>query len=290
MAVEGHAAQAWRTLEIVMRWLGAGRPGADRFGNRLTGIIDAIRRQRPAVIGTGLRNVQFVAAARTVLAGPQRAAVRMQRRTLLIAVAVRPDFRPRIVAPDERIVVGHRAIRVQPHQLALQMIQQLRCRALVVLTQRQEQMTVPVEHDARTEMPAAGQLRRLPENHFPILDLLTDQTSAPERGTGKPVIAGLGIAQIDQRVLRELRRQRHVQQTALPLRMHLRHAGNGRRHRAIGADVAQLPATFGDQHPAIGQKGQRPRHLQPFGHDFDLDLGSLRRCRCAMRGTHAGSR
>src|SRR5690606_14513527 len=82
------------------------------------GIVPAIGDDRPAVILAGLRNIDLVAAARAVFDGPELAALRMDRGALRIAVPVRPDFRPHAFLADERIALGHRAVRRDAHHLA----------------------------------------------------------------------------------------------------------------------------------------------------------------------------
>ena len=65
------------------------------FVDARAAIIDAVADHRPAVILSGLRNVDLVAAARAVLVHPQFSARGIDRGALRIAVAVGPDFRLR---------------------------------------------------------------------------------------------------------------------------------------------------------------------------------------------------
>src|SRR5690606_36322970 len=99
------ARQAGRPFAEVMRWFVIGGGRSDRLGDRLTRIVDAIGRQRPAVVLSGPGNVHLVATARAMLAGPDHAGHWMQRRVLLVAVAIRPYLGPRIVVSDKRVVL-----------------------------------------------------------------------------------------------------------------------------------------------------------------------------------------
>ena len=73
---------------------------------------------------------------------PERA-VRGQRGTLHIAVAITPDFGQRTGLADKRVVWRHRAIFVDAHDLAMMVIKLLRIfLARKALAQRQEQFSV----------------------------------------------------------------------------------------------------------------------------------------------------
>ena len=76
--------------------------------------------------------------------------------------------------------------------------------------------TLAVQLQAGTEMQPLGQ-RLLPEQDAEILQAgpVIGQVAASHGGAGAAV-AGLGIGQVDQAVLGEIRRQGHVEQAALP--------------------------------------------------------------------------
>ena len=131
-------------------------------------------------------------------------------------------------------------------------------------------MPFAVQHQAGTEMQPLGQLGLLPEQDAEILQAgpVIGQTAASHGGAGAAV-AGLGIGQVDQAVLGEIRRQGHVEQAALPLRGHLGYAF-GRGQAAGNAQQPQIAGAFGDEDAAIGQKGHGPGMLQAARHGRDL--------------------
>src|SRR3546814_8523913 len=100
--------------------------GALCFGYGKSAVIDAMGSQWPAVVLAGLRNIDLIAAAWTMLVRPELARPWIKRRSLLIAMAVRPDFRAYLRIADERVVVGNAAVGVRAYYLALQLVQVLR--------------------------------------------------------------------------------------------------------------------------------------------------------------------
>ena len=116
---------------------------------------------------------------------------------------------------------------------------------------------------------ALGQLGLLPEQDAEILQAgpVIGQTAASHGGAGAAV-AGLGIGQVDQAVLGEIRRQGHVEQAALPLRG-LGYAFKGADRPPGNAQQPQIAGAFGDE-DAIGQKGHGPGMLQAARHGRDL--------------------
>lgn len=64
-------------------------------------------------------------------------------------------------------------------------------------------------------------------------------------------------------VLGEARVQRDLEQAALPARKDPRHAFDLHALK-IASDEIQPPGTLGDQHPAIGQEGERPGMIEAF--------------------------
>jgi len=209
---------------------------------------------------------------------PEHAAPGVQRGPLLIAVAVGPDFRTHAVAPHEGIVVGHAAVQADAHHLALMLVEVLRGGALVVLAQRHEQMAVAIEDQPRAEMNAAGQLGQLAEDHLEVFQpgsIITEPAAADGR-PGLAVLANLGVAQIDQAVLLERRRQPDIEQATLRAGEYVRHASQRFRSAAIEPHQPQPTGPLGHQHVlAIRKKGQPPRVLQPRGDLLDGYLPRL---------------
>jgi hypothetical protein len=91
---------------------------------------------------------------------------------------------------------------------------------------------------------------------------------ARQRGAAAAVDR-LGIGEIKDVVLREVAVEDDVEQAALAAGENRRHAGERLRQRAVARDDAQAAGSFGHQHAAVGQKGERPGMHQPARHGFD---------------------
>src|SRR5690606_36904819 len=91
--------------------------------DRQEAVVDAMGRDRPAVVPAGLGDVDLVTAAGTVFVGPELAGPGIEGGALLVAVTVGPDLRARIVATDEGVVIRDAPVRIQSHHLALQLVQ-----------------------------------------------------------------------------------------------------------------------------------------------------------------------
>ena len=288
--VEGHAAESRRFRPHVVRLLHAGRRRTLRSGHRTTAVVDAVRDDRPAVVETGLRDVQFITAHGPVLGRPQLARHRMQGRTLHVAVAVRPDFAARTRPGHERIVRRHLAVGVDAHDLARQLVQFLRGgRAHAVVALGDEQMALVVEYQARPDMRAVRELGLLRVHHARLDQRVTPQLAAHHR-RARLVAAEvrLGERQVDPAVLRVVGRQRHVQQAGLSVHEDVGQARDRRRHGSIGRDAAQSSGTLGDQHAPIGQEGERPGMVQPdhlLGHHERLLFRCVRHRRGILHRT-----
>jgi len=108
--VERHAGGADGGHPVVDGLFHAGRR-TFALADRQAAIFRAIGDDGPAVIFAGLGNVHFIAAARSVFAGPEFARFRVERRALLVAVAPGPDFGQRAVPVHKGVVVRHRSVR-----------------------------------------------------------------------------------------------------------------------------------------------------------------------------------
>src|SRR5690606_6075219 len=89
---------------------------------------------------------------------------------LLIAMAVRPYLGTYAFLSYEGIVLWNPSVGMQPHQLALQLVQLLRRGALIVFSQRNEEIAFAIEYQARAEMRAGRQGRLLGENNLEIVE------------------------------------------------------------------------------------------------------------------------
>ncbi|OMP12863.1 spermatogenesis-associated protein 21 [Corchorus olitorius] len=197
---------------------------------------------------------------------------------LRIAHAVRPDLRAHAGLADEGVVLRHAALGREPHDLALQLVKLLRGGPLVVFAQRDEEIALVVEHQARPEVIAGGELGLLAEDHLEVADraLVVGQPAIADR-RARLAVARFGVRQVYAPILREAGREHHVEQAALALGPHARHAGERRRQLARAVEQAQPARPLGDQHAAVGQEGQAPGMFEAARDFADLGLHLLRR-------------
>src|SRR3546814_19267145 len=105
--VEGHARYRRRHLPVMDGLLRAVDVGALCFGSGKSAVIDAMGSQWPAVVLAGLRNIDRIAAAWTMLVRTEIARQWIQRRPVLMAMAVRPGLRAYLRIADQRVFVGN---------------------------------------------------------------------------------------------------------------------------------------------------------------------------------------
>src|SRR5262249_22166621 len=103
----------------------------------------------PAVILALLDLVDLVTAARPELGLPELAGGRMDREAERVAMADRPEVGLVTFLADERIVLGHRAVVLHSHDLAHVGRWVLCLLAPVAVADRDEQIAVLVEQEAR---------------------------------------------------------------------------------------------------------------------------------------------
>src|SRR5262249_57932263 len=85
--------------------------------DRLACVLPAVSDHGKAVVPSFLDLVDLVAAARAVLARPQRAGARMNRHALHVSEAEREDFWMRARTAHEGVVLRNRSVRIDPHHL-----------------------------------------------------------------------------------------------------------------------------------------------------------------------------
>src|SRR3546814_12120322 len=119
----------------------------------------------------------------------------MDRRALDVAMAIGPDLRPGAVAPDEGVVVGHRAVGADPHHLADVAGKILRRVEGVAVAQRHEQASVGGEREAAAEVLGPLHLRQLADHHLDVVQPAVAEPAAGDSGGG-PALARRGIADI----------------------------------------------------------------------------------------------
>src|SRR5688572_11983342 len=106
---------------------------------------------RPAIVRTGLDAIHFVLTARgkeparSMLGLVQHARVRMEREALPVAMAERVHRRS-----GERVVRRHRAVLLEPEDLAAKGAAILRSVLLLAIARRDVQLAVRSERDAAT--------------------------------------------------------------------------------------------------------------------------------------------
>ena len=195
--IKSHAADRRRLLPVENWLLGSLDNAALRFRDLHPAVVDPPGGNRPAVIFTFFRHVDLIPAARAVLIQPQRLAPRVDRHPLRVADAVRPDLRPRTLFACKRVILRHLTLIRQPHQLALQLIQILRRRALIVFTQRYPQITFAIKHHPATKMVTGREFWLLAENGLELLQLFTIVTQATKADGGSrfAILPRFGVAQ-----------------------------------------------------------------------------------------------
>ncbi len=241
-----------------------------RFRDRRAVVIVAPAHHRPAVILACLRNVDLVAALRPELALPQFAGLRIDGGALRIAVAVRPDFGPRALLADEGVVLRHRAILVDAHDLAKVGRKILGGRELEALAQGDEQLAVGSEGEPPAKMIAAVDFRLLAEDDGDVFEAVSPERAAGHRGSGA-ARSGFRIGEIDEPVRRKIRIECDVEQPALTLGENLGHALKRLRYRSVLGYDAEPPRPFGDEHTAVGQKCEPPRMFESVDDRRDRD-------------------
>src|SRR5262245_8821416 len=88
------------------------------FANLQKRVVGTVGDDGPAVIFPRLRVVQLVTAPSAMFHSPELSGLGMERGGLDVAMAVRPDLRPRPGAVDKRVIAGRRAVRVDAHDFA----------------------------------------------------------------------------------------------------------------------------------------------------------------------------
>ena len=127
------------------------------------------------------------------------------------------------------------------------------------------------EHQARAEVAAAVVARQGHVDLFHVLQARPREPAAGDRRGGVVIVVGARVGEVNQAVVGEVRVERHVEQPALAVVPHLRHAGHrlGVEH-AVGHD-AEPAGAFGHQHPPVRQEGEAPGMLQPVHHPDQME-------------------
>ena len=180
-AVERDAADGDRRRPVQHGVHHAGRLGDGGRRHRRAVVVHAVGGHRPAVVLALLDHVQLVAAARAVLARPQRAGRRIDVEALRVAVAVAPDRLHRAGRVHERVVLRRRAVVVDAVDLAVRALEVLRRVEVAAVPDRVVEMLVLVPEEAGAEVGVVGPVeilrgleQRLLLDEGVVLDLAAD--------------------------------------------------------------------------------------------------------------------
>src|SRR5690606_2077924 len=201
----------WRPL--MSRRLNPFLEGA--FADDRAVVIDAEAHDRPAIVQRWANEIDFVAAARPMLGGPELAGDRMHGETLRVAMAVAPDRGHRTGSADERIVWRNRAVVAQTMNLPVGRAEILRERFLTPVADAEEQIFAREDEPRAEVMPNL----RVDIRWGAINGLLVAPDEPVETAADDArhcaVGSGIGIREIDPAVFGELRVCLHGVQTAL---------------------------------------------------------------------------
>ena len=188
---------------------------------------------------------------------------------LRVAVTPGPDFGQGAGPLAQGVVVGHPAVFVQAHHLAVVVVQGLGVvHAVVAVAQGQVEQALRVFHDAAAEMVPTDHLGLLAKQHLPILDALpVGRQGGTGQGGGIAVAigGGFGIADEQAAVAGKVAVAHHVQQPPLATGIDGRQPRQGWPHPPIRLDNAQAARPLAHQPASLVQKGQRPGMGQALG-------------------------
>ena len=152
-----------------------------------------MRRQRPAVVFSRLRDINFIPAARAVLVQPQRPAPRIYRHPLRVADAVDPDLRPHVGPANKGIIRRHTPVLRQADHFSLQLVEILSGGTLIVLPEANKEMPFAVKHQPAAKMIADGEFRLLAKHHGEIRQLGGILAQLPVAHRGARFAAGVAF-------------------------------------------------------------------------------------------------
>jgi hypothetical protein len=208
-----------------------------------------------------------VAAARAVLVQPGDAGLRVDRQALRVTMAIAEDLGPGAGRADERVVLGHAAVRMQPEDLTVVLAQILGALALAALADGDEQVACAVEREARAEVLARAHERLRREDHLETLQPAVAENGARDARAVAAITLGR-IGQVDQPVRGKLGIERDVEQPALTAGVDRRYAFDRRGNELSLTHDAQAAGALGDEDARVRQKRHAPGMLEP-GHDRD---------------------
>ena len=203
-------------------------------GNLAPVVVIAVGDDRVAVVRAAHDAVQLVAAGRAHLDHPELP-VGVEGHAQRIAMTQGPDLVVGADAVDERlfldvihegIVRGRRTVVLEAQDLAHVALHVLGRRELLPIARGDPQVTVVVEGESMSVMAVVEHLRILAPDDFgigePAATFAEFEYSAHDRRTAGIACAALGVAQVDDPVVRVARVQDHVAEPALAAVVHVR--------------------------------------------------------------------
>src|SRR6267154_2342370 len=145
-----------------------------------TGIVHAISDDRPTIVPARHDDVQFIAAARTMLCFVQPPTLYIEDQALLVAMAPSVDFRTDGSLSDEWIILRHAAVSVQADNLPEIGRQVLRFLAIFEsFADGERERTVGEEGHSPTVVVVCILQRHCLEDHVQILERAAVEARAP---------------------------------------------------------------------------------------------------------------
>src|SRR5690606_17055738 len=231
--------------------------------NRAAAVMVALGDERIPVVRAAAHEIELVAAARPHLDVPQTP-LGVEREPERVAVPERPDLGGNAPTLGERVVVRHRAVVAEADDLAEIRIEVLRRIEFLSLAGADPEEPF-AERDAMPEMAVSRDFRHLAPDDLEVLEraaaLVEHETRPRDGGPARARFAGLGIAQIHETVLAEVRMQDDVAESALTAVRDARHARD-LADPAVRRPQLQPTALLGDEQPAVRQERHGPRLVE----------------------------
>ncbi len=207
-----------------------------------------------------------------------------------------PDLRRHAALREEWIVGGHRAVVVEPHDLAEVGLHVLRRRELLAFAGTDPEFAVRTKCQPVSPVSAALDLRHLAPDHREILESaaalrVQSKTRACHRRATGVVFTWLRVTHVHQVSGREIGMQDDVSEAALAAVGHRRHAHDLALTPRAHVQQFERALLFGHQQSAIGQKRHGPgfaklRH--GCGAEFVANARRLRSIRIPATGACGG--
>ena len=234
----------------------------------------SVAHQGPAIVAAGLQDVDLVAAVGAVFVLPHLTGAGIHRQAQRAAMPQRIDFRPVTGLPDERIIGRDGAVVAQAQHFAAERVGILR----IFAGGGQVKHAVAAESNARS----AGFVQN--KNVLHVGERAAIQSPARDRSGPFSSVQRLGVSEVEEVILREVRMERDVHisvHRARPARfsgpIRCRSAGDGLRIEHTLANNPQSPGALGHQHASVRKKRGAPGIFKRLRDHHNADLLSFRR-------------